>query len=89
MIKRKINKNYSFNNNTEDTDLSDIFKEEKDLRTLSRKNLEDIYGNLLKNIDDLTKRQSELENKIDFLNKKNEDYVCKNKSISEELVLKK
>jgi hypothetical protein len=89
MIKRKVNNNHTFNSTVDDTDLSDIFKDEKELRHLSKKGLEEIYGNLLKNIDDLTKRQSELEGKVESLTKKNEDYVHKNKVISEDLSNKK
>jgi hypothetical protein len=89
MIKRKVNNNHAFNSTVDDTDLSDIFKDEKELRHLSKKGLEEIYSNLLKNIDDLTKRQSELEGKVESLTKKNEDHVTKNKVMSEDLANKK
>jgi hypothetical protein len=87
MIKRKVNNNHSFNSTNDDTDLSDVFKE--DVRNLSKKGLGEVYNNLLKNIDELTKKQSELENKIEGLTRKNEDYVGKNKTMSEELATKR
>jgi hypothetical protein len=88
MIKRKVN-SHVLSSTVDDTDLSDIFKDEKELRHLSKKGLEEIYSNMLKTIDDLTKRQSELEGKVESLTKKNEDQVHKNKVISEDLSNKK
>jgi hypothetical protein len=87
MIKRKINNHHY--SSTDDTELSEIFRDEKDFRNLSKKNLEEVYKNLLKNIDELTKRQGELEGKIENLSKKNEEYIAKNKIISEELANKR
>jgi hypothetical protein len=89
MIKRKINKQHGFNSTAEDSELSEIIKEDKDLRGISRKGLEGIYGNLVRNVEELTKRQTELDSQINFLNKKNEDYILKNKSVTDEVANKR
>jgi hypothetical protein len=89
MIKRKINKQHGFNSTAEDSELSEIIKEDKDLRGISRKGLEGIYGNLVRNVEELTKRQTELDSQINFLNKKNEDYILKNKSVADEVANKR
>jgi hypothetical protein len=89
MIKRKINKQHGFNSAVDDSELSEIIKEDKDLMGISRKGLEGIYGNLVRNVEELTKRQTELDSQINFLNKKNEDYILKNKSVTDEVANKR
>lgn len=77
MIKRKINREF-----LDDSDLSSIL--ERGDKNISRKNLENIYETMMKNLQEVSKKQTELEKRIDILNKNNEEFSIQNKNLSEE-----
>jgi hypothetical protein len=75
LIKRKINNNLSHGAEliTEDSELTEVIKD--DLKNeKSKKHLEELYFAVLRQIEDLNRKQTELENRVEILTKKNEAY---------------
>jgi hypothetical protein len=85
-IKRKVN-----TTNRKSSLDEDGFYElpERELRTRPRKNLEDIYSVIEKTVEDLTKRQGELETKLNSMEKSNEFLEEENEQMESELSDKK
>lgn len=86
LIKRKINTLHGSPLN------DDGYVQEQsnqDKRNQNKKSLEDIYSNVLKHLDEVGTKQSELESKVDLLCKKNDDFVKDNKYMTEEVVERK
>jgi hypothetical protein len=82
MIKRKINVNQN-NPNAEDLDFLEL-AQERDFKNLSKKNLEEVYSKVLKNLDDIKSRQSDIEFKIDTVKEKNEIALNENESLKKD-----
>ena len=59
MIKRKININQN-NPNADYLDLLEIHQD-RDFKNMSKKNLEEVYSKVLKNLDELKSRKDEME----------------------------
>jgi hypothetical protein len=84
LIKRKINTS-AYQSTSDDTELSEMLREERESKLASKRNMEDICSNMLKNMDELSKKFSDTEKKIEILSKKNDEYIAKNKSLMNEL----
>lgn len=81
LIKRKVN---SCNRkSSEEDDFYDYSERESRIRP--KMNIEDIYMSVTKTLEDLSRRQQELEVKIDSLDSSNEDISQENSQISTEL----
>jgi hypothetical protein len=87
MIKRKIN-NSQNNQCPDDLDLINLHQE-KDLKNLSKKNLEDIYSKVLRNLEEIKSKQKEIESRIEVEKEKNESALNENISLKNEFTEKK
>lgn len=82
MIKRKININQN-NLNADYLDLLEIHQE-RDFKNMSKKNLEEVYSKILKNLDELKSKQTEIEFKIDTVKQRNDFALVENDSLKTE-----
>jgi predicted AAA+ superfamily ATPase len=84
MIKRKINSN-SFQSTSDDTELSEMLREERESKLASKRSMDDVCTNLMKNMDEMTKKYNETERRVDLIAKRNDEYIVKNKMLMNEL----
>ena len=84
LIKRKIN-NSAYQSTSDDTELSEMLREERESKLASKRSMEDLCSNMLKNMDELSKKFNDTERRIEMLSKKNDEYIGKNKSLMNEL----
>jgi hypothetical protein len=87
MIKRKININQN-NPNADYLDLLEIHQD-RDFKNMSKKNLEEVYSKVLKNLDELKSKQSEIEFKIDTVKERNDFALTENDSLKTEYAERK
>lgn len=86
LIKRKINNNS--NNSPDDTELSEVLRQEYE--TKSRNDNNDLkYFELLEMVNNLTKKQNDLETKIDKITKDNKDFINQIVEGSDEICTKR
>lgn len=91
MIKRKVNNNRK--NSLEDSDFSDYQSEWRGGNNISssshnphsKKNIEEIYTDLVKNLEEVGKKQKELELKASLIEKKNDSFVNENLRLTHEM----
>jgi hypothetical protein len=62
-----------------------MLREERDSKLASKRSLDDLCTNMLKNFDELSKKFNETEKRIDTIVRKNDEYIGKNKSLINEL----
>jgi hypothetical protein len=84
LIKRKINNN-SYQSTSDDTELSEMLREERENKLATKRSLDDFCSQLMKNMDELTKKFNETEKRIETIARKNDEYHGKNKSLMSEL----
>ena len=87
MIKRKIN-NSQNNQGQEEFEINDLHTE-RDFKNLSKKNLEEIYSKVLKNLDDVKANLSQIESRIDCLKEKNNVAESENISLNNDFTERK
>jgi hypothetical protein len=84
LIKRKIN-----NNSNQEEDNISIVKNDNNIHSKRGKTLENTYNSVLKNLEEVSKKQSELEIKIESISKENESFIKDNNCLQEEVEEKK
>jgi hypothetical protein len=84
LIKRKIN-NSALQSTSDDTELSEMLREERENKLATKRSLDDFCSQVMKNMDELTKKFNETEKRIETISRKNDEYHVKNKSLISEL----
>jgi hypothetical protein len=83
LIKRKVNN--SLRRSSIESDISEV----PECKISNKKSLEDVYQNLVKNLEEVSHRQSELEIKINSMENKNKKFIEENDLLTQEVAEKK
>ena len=84
LIKRKIN-NSSYQSTSDDTELSEMLREERENKLASKRSMEDFCNHMVKNMEELTKKFNETDKRLENIAKKNDEYLGKNKYLMSDL----
>ena len=74
-----------YTSTSDDTEFSELLKDDREYRPHPKKNLEDMYTKLVKNVEELNKKHTDTEKKIESLSNKNEEFIQKNQLLIDEL----
>lgn len=86
LIKRKVNI-HTRRSSLEEDPYGDL--PEREARAKPKKGIEDIYASVLRTLEDLARKQTELEAKVDLIEENNSNLVEENNQITEEIDEKK